>query len=29
MRTQEKDEDEELIWMTNEVVHEDARTKDD
>jgi hypothetical protein len=29
VRPQEKDEDEELIWMTNEVVHGDARMEDD
>ena len=29
MRPQEKYGDEELIWMTNEVVHGDARMEDD
>jgi hypothetical protein len=29
VRPQEKNEDEELIWMTNEVVHGDARMEDD
>jgi hypothetical protein len=29
VRPQEKDEDEELFWMTNEVIHEDARMEDD
>jgi hypothetical protein len=29
VRPQENDEDEELIWMSNEVVHEDARMEDD
>jgi hypothetical protein len=29
VRPQEKDEDEELIWMTSEVVHKDSRMEDD
>jgi hypothetical protein len=29
VRPQENDEDEELIWMTNEVVHKDSRMEDD
>jgi hypothetical protein len=29
VRPQENDEDEELIWMTNQVVHKDSRMEDD